>query len=198
MQIRNLCSVLLLTGAVVTTSRPAEAQQQGPPATNRPSASIGLMYSAGRSNPVNGRNFWLEGGTAEIAADVTHGLGIALNVNGSHASKINSLGADLTTITITVGPRYTWKPRSDKFEVFGEGLVGDARGTNSIFPTPVGVVSDIDAFALQVGGGLNLHLSPKVSVRAVQADWIRTQFPNGTTDVQNSLRLGAGLVFRLP
>lgn len=114
------------------------------------------------------------------------------------ASKINSAGVDLTTITITVGPRYTWKPHSDKFEAFGEGLVGDARGTNGVFPTTVGVVSDIDSLALQIGGGLNLRVSPRVSVRAVQADWIRTQFPNGTTNVQNSLRLGAGVMFRLP
>ena len=30
------------------------------------------------------------------------------------------------------------------------------------------------------------------SVPPVQADWIRTQFPNATTNVQNNLRLGAG------
>lgn len=198
MQIRNLCSVLLLTGAVVLTPRLAAAQQQGPPALTRPSVSVGLMYSASRSNPVNGQNFWMQGGTAEIEADVTHGLGVVLDVNGSHASKINSAGVNLTTITMTVGPRYTWRPRSYKFEVFGEGLVGDARGTGSVFPTTLGVVSDIDAFALQVGGGLNLPLSRRISVRAIQADWVRTQFPNGTTDVQNSLRLGAGVMFRLP
>jgi len=29
----------------------------------------------------------------------------------------------------------------------------------------------------------------------IQADWLRTQLPNSTTNVQNDLHLGAGIVF---
>jgi hypothetical protein len=56
--------------------------------------------------------------------------------------------------------------------------------------------TDFDTFALQVGGGVDLRLSPHFAIRPLQADWLRTQFPNGATNVQNDLRLGAEIVFR--
>jgi|SRR6187402_28843 len=197
MRIMNLCSMLLLAGAATLTTATSEGQIAASPKTQSPTLNVGLMYSANRSNAVGGNNFWGQGGTLEFSADVFHGLGIAFNASSSTATNINTAGADLTTITMTVGPRYTWTPRSRRFDVFGEGLVGDARGTHSLFPTSTGVVTDIDALAIQVGGGVDLRASRRLSVRALQADWVRTQFPNGTTNVQNTLRLGAGLIFRL-
>lgn len=59
-----------------------------------------------------------------------------------------------------------------------------------------GLNSTGDSFALQVGGGINLPLWNHFAVRALDAEWLRTQLPNGTTDVQNNLRLGTGLVYR--
>jgi hypothetical protein len=35
------------------------------------------------------------------------------------------------------------------------------------------------------------------AMRAIQVDWIRIQFPNGATNIQNTLRLGTGVVLRL-
>ena len=46
------------------------------------------------------------------------------------------------------------------------------------------------------GGGMNLRTSPHVYVRVFEADWLRTQLPNTTTNVQNNLRVGAGVAFR--
>jgi hypothetical protein len=34
-------------------------------------------------------------------------------------------------------------------------------------------------------------------VRLVQADWVRTELSNAGGNVQNNLRLGAGVVFRI-
>jgi hypothetical protein len=50
--------------------------------------------------------------------------------------------------------------------------------------------------ALCIGGGVNVALRHRLALRAFEADWLRTQLPDGTTNVQNNLRLGAGLVFR--
>lgn len=33
--------------------------------------------------------------------------------------------------------------------------------------------------------------------RLLEASWLRTEFENATTDVQNNLQLGAGIVFRI-
>ena len=55
---------------------------------------------------------------------------------------------------------------------------------------------------LQGAGGAtssscNLALTPHVAVRLVQADWVRTELSNAGGNVQNNLRLGAGVVFRI-
>jgi hypothetical protein len=42
---------------------------------------------------------------------------------------------------------------------------------------------------------MNIALSPQPALRAFQANWLRTQLPNATTNVQNTLDLGAGVVF---
>jgi hypothetical protein len=40
-----------------------------------------------------------------------------------------------------------------------------------------------------------MGLTRHVSLRVIQANWLRTQMPNATTNVQNNLLLRAGVVF---
>jgi hypothetical protein len=51
--------------------------------------------------------------------------------------------------------------------------------------------------AVQAGGGIDFRVSRHLDVRAVQADYVRTQLPNSLSNAQNSLRLGVGIVLRL-
>ena len=73
-----------------------------------------------------------------------------------------------------------------------------ANVVGSVFPGPSGAQSDANRFALQIGGGADLDLSRHFALRLFHADWLRTQLPNGTTNVQNSLQLDAGIVVRFP
>jgi len=75
-------------------------------------------------------------------------------------------------------------------------LIGEANGLNSVVPTPTGAIDSDHGLALRVGGGANVHLTRHLSVRALEADWLRTQLPNSTNNAQNNLRLGSGLIFR--
>jgi hypothetical protein len=47
-----------------------------------------------------------------------------------------------------------------------------------------------------LGGGLDVNVSRHIAIRAAQADWLYTQFPNGVDNRQNNLRITAGIVFR--
>jgi len=67
---------------------------------------------------------------------------------------------------------------------------------NSVFPNPAGANESANSLALYVGGGVNLRLKDHLALRALEADWLRTQMPNATTNVQNNLRVGAGLIYR--
>jgi hypothetical protein len=48
-----------------------------------------------------------------------------------------------------------------------------------------------------MGGGLDYALSRHIRVRVVQIDYLSTYLPNNATGEQNSLRVGAGIVFRM-
>ena len=178
---------LLLSGIAMT----AKGQLQ----THHQEVDLAITYATEHSNLTSGGNFWRQGGGAELSAEVFHGFGVAANVTGTHIKDINNSNVPLTTITATFGPRYTWSTK--KLAVFGQGLIGESRGIDGVFPSSTGALSEWNSFALQVGGGVDLRIARHFAIRPIQADWIRTQFPNGGTDVQNSLRLAAGAVLRL-
>jgi hypothetical protein len=68
---------------------------------------VGVTYLAQRSIKADTtENFWMQGGSIELGADVWKGLGFGLNISGSHAGFIGSSNVPLSLQTITVGPRY--------------------------------------------------------------------------------------------
>jgi hypothetical protein len=80
---------------------------------------------------------------------------------------------------------------------FGHALGGGSFARNGAFPAPSITVNKANSLAMQLGGGVNVSLSHRLSLRAIEADWLRTQISDNTTNVQNSLRIGAGIVIRL-
>jgi len=143
----------------------------------------------------NGQSFWMEGGSAELGFNLFHGLGPAADYTGTHTSSIGSSGVPLTLSVIAFGPRYRWQA-NHRLSVYGESLFGYAHGSDSAFPSASGSVSTASSFALQLNGGLDYRLSRRFSIRALDVGYLRTSLPNATDNVQNTLRLGAGFVFR--
>ncbi len=189
MSLRNL---LLWGAAAAITTTSLWGQTSG----SKQEVDLAVTYLAQRSNLTPGQFFWRQGGAFELSTQGPHGLGIAMNIAGLEATNILGTGIDLNTLTTTFGPRYTWHHR--RAAVFGQGLVGESHAWNSFFPQSGGAVTTFNTFALQVGGGVDLAVGRHFAIKPIQADWIRTQFPNATTNVQNNLRLGAGIVLRIP
>jgi hypothetical protein len=48
---------------------------------------------------------------------------------------------------------------------------------------------------MQFGGGLDLRFAKHIGIRAVEADYVRSTLPNNAGNVQNDLRLAAGISF---
>jgi hypothetical protein len=80
--------------------------------------------------------------------------------------------------------------------LFGQALAGEANGINSTFPGMAQAVTTANSIAEQLGGGMDVRLKRHIAVRALEADWLRTELPNSTTSAQNNLKLGAGVVLR--
>ena len=157
---------------------------------------LAATYTAERSLKANtSQNFWLQGGSIQLGADVYRGWGIAADVTGTHAGSIGASGIPLSLVTETFGPRYRWHA-DRRLSLYGEGLVGEANGFRSIFPTPRGSQPEANSLATQVGGGIDYRLSNRLAIRCLDAAWSRTQLPNSTNNTQNTLRLTAGIVLR--
>jgi hypothetical protein len=99
-------------------------------------------------------------------------------------------------VTSTFGPRYRWSPARRRYAFFGQALAGEANGFNSIFPGATAPASSANSVALEIGGGLDLPIKHRLALRAFEADWLRTDLPNSDTNVQNNVRLTAGVVVR--
>jgi hypothetical protein len=183
---RTALYILLLTGSGLL-----QAQEPQPARLD-----LSATYVAERSLKANtSQNFWMEGGSIELGANISHGWGIAADVIGTHAGSIGTSGLALSQVTTTFGPRYRWHA-GHRLSLYGEGLVGEANGFRSIFPTNSGSQSGANSLATQVGGGMDYSISGRFAVRVFDAAWSRTQLPNSTDNVQNNLLLGSGVVLR--
>lgn len=165
-------------------------------AQQEPKLDAGVTFIAERSLKANtSQNFWMEGGSIELGANVWKGWGIAADVTGTHTNSVGNSSVPLSMITTTFGPRYRWQANK-KWSVYGEGLIGEANVFHTLVPTPSGADTSGNSLAIQVGGGLDYALKQRFAIRLLDAGWIRTQVPNSTNSVQNTLRLGAGVVVR--
>lgn len=186
---------LLLAGACMMAGYVALAQSPTTPKA-APSVDVAVAYDGAQANIVPGNNFWLQGGSAQLHMRLWRGWGAAADVAVLHTGNMHGVGAGLDLLTATFGPRYTWSPRHGHYSVFGQFLAGEAHGMHSVFPGSSETTSSASSFASYLGGGFNLRLSPRLSVRLLEADWLRTQLPNTANNAQDNLRLGAGFIFR--
>ncbi len=190
----------LLLGVALSTGLGAQAQQKTE-STHTTDVDIAITYVAERAKlaSVDCGCFWLNGGSGNFAMTLFHGLGVAADLTGEHASNIGT-GIDLDKVMFAMGPRYTYNPRLHMgkgrgIAVFGESLFGGIHGFNTIFPSSTGTVGAASSFAMQFGGGLDLRFARHIGIRAVEADYVRSTLPNNAGNAQNDLRLAGGISF---
>lgn len=157
---------------------------------------VALVYHPTDANLVGGDGFWMQGAGVQLHDQFWRGLGATGDAAVLHTSAMNNQSAGLDLVTATFGPRYTWSRAHSRYALFGQFLAGEAFGSHSVFPGATTSTDSATSMALLAGGGLNVHLRKRLSLRALEANWLRTTLPNASTNVQNSLRLGAGLVFQ--
>jgi opacity protein-like surface antigen len=128
-------------------------------------------------------------------------LAIKADVSGHFGNLSNILPTttDLRQDMFLFGPQFTLR-KSQRFQPFAHALFGFARQkiSNDVIS---GDITDT-AFAFAIGGGVDIKaLSSKLSLRMVQADFVRTQLGllsgvNGDSTGSNNLRISTGLVVR--
>jgi opacity protein-like surface antigen len=149
--------------------------------------------------PISSREFAsrdkaYNGFSAEFNQNIWRHVGLVTSFTGVYDSTpfVNHLTGFFTAkarrYDLLFGPRYNF--RLGRFNPFVEGMAGfeHLRVTYGD-GEPNSRVTDT-AFAMALGGGIDVHLSEHFDIRAIQADYVPTFF-NGTH--QNNYRVGAGV-----
>ena len=146
------------------------------------------------------------GGGGTLAYNITSLIGMAADLGGCKyfGNTIPALSAKLSgsDFTYMFGPRLTFRSASP-FRPFVELNFGGNRLSLSCNNNTQcsGNTYSKNAFALTVGGGFDVKINKKFSLRPIQAEYLYTRFGNScqvelcsNNNNQNSFRLKSGLV----
>ncbi len=178
-----------------------------------PKADLFFGYSMFRANSARDiPAFTNNGGLGTITWNFTNYIASEFEFGGYHNGNIHNIRFDTTEMTYLFGPRVSFR-RSRRVIPYVHTLFGGIHLTTSIpvalVPTPVATTGTTtilaatqDAFAMALGGGLDLRLSHHVTFRPIQLDYLMTRLPDlgqsgqpSQTRNQHNLRYAAGLLF---
>jgi hypothetical protein len=175
-----------------------------------PRAEVAADYSYSRFYPVAAgtQSLSLNGGGGALVVNVTKYFGIKMDLQGYGSNNItwtNTAGsvfkAQGNLFTYMFGPQI--KFRTPKFQPFAHYLLGGAHsnvygnltkacaGFCTTSGSPAG-----DAFAMAIGGGIDIPISKNFQFRPVEMDYLMTRFTNQfNNSSQSNFRYSAGINF---
>ena len=144
--------------------------------------------------------------------NATKMVGIVAEIGGYHYSEITAeqsgtsqtLNASATVISYLCGPRISL--RRDRVTPFAQALFGgvhsgDITGSRSPPCQTAGsctALGSSNAFAMGLGGGLDIKASRHISIRLGQVEYLLTRLPSlsgsGVKEKQNNFRYSGGIV----
>jgi hypothetical protein len=207
---------VLILGAILLLGMAAWAQEF-------PRAEVGANYSYQRYAPTvrYAKGHSLNGGGGSVVFNWNEYLGIRADLQGYTS---NTTGFDIPAnptfpnglqgnvqgnmFTYLFGPQL--KVRAHKVQPFGSLLFGGAHTNlySNVFTKlcqpiaggcAVSKAPTAEAFALSVGGGIDIPIGKTVSFRPAEANYVMTRFSNPFTGTnnQNHFRYSAGVFFNL-
>ena len=178
-----------------------------------PKADLFLGYSFLRAN--SARNipaFTNNGGLGTLAWNFTNHVAAEFEFGGYHNGNISNIQFDTTEMTYLFGPRFSLG-RSRRVSPYIHTLFGGVHLTTSLpvtlVPTPLGTAGTTtrigasqDAFAMALGGGLDVKLNHYLTLRPIQFDYLMTRLedfgqsgqPSANRN-QHNLRYAGGILF---
>jgi hypothetical protein len=179
---------------------PVAAQSSAPAnITPRVEVALGYTYVRARTVVAAGSCFNMNGGSVSAAVGVNQWLSLVGDFGGYYTGNARNSGDSLSVFPFIFGPRFSYR-RSQRFTPFAQGLFGGGHAGGTLYTRTFrqgsAPPSARNAFAMALGGGLDVNISRHFAVRAFQADWFFTEFPNGVTNHQHNFRLTAGVVLR--
>jgi hypothetical protein len=184
---RNSLAVGLLL-AILGTVPPAKAQEE----LSKLELSGGYDYVRYNANPrVSGvppsESFNANGVSGQIEYNANNWLGGIADFSGYAVARQGF--ATTHQISYLFGPRINL--RRSKVTPFAQLLLGRVWAEDGI------TFGSVAAFGMTAGGGVDVTVSRHIALRAVQAEYFLTKFPDGNNNRQNNFRFNTGIVIRL-
>jgi hypothetical protein len=142
---------------------------------------------------IRGTNY--NGGSASGAFNFNKWFGVVGDFGGYHTGSIGGIPivpgfrVSANVYSYVGGPRFSY--RADKFTIFAQSLFG---GAHAAF-----LGTSTNSFAMNLGGGADVNLSPRFAIRAIQAEYVLTRFNFAGLLVpgsQNNARISTGIVIK--
>src|SRR5262249_479545 len=189
---------IMLVAFLVLASLPTLAQ-------NYPGAEVSGGFSYLRTE--GGGNLY--GWDASVAGNLNRWFGLVGEFSGHYGTgfdnggfailvpgAVTSIDTDSNVYTFLFGPRFSYR-KDRPLTPYGHVLPGFARSSVSVNVITTAATfhssATSTAFAMALGGGVDLRLSRSVAFRMIQADYLLTRF-GGIT--QNNAGIPTGLVSR--
>lgn len=142
--------------------------------------------------------FGLNGGSISGSWNVRGPWSVVTDFSSLTATGAPMAGSSLTLTSFLGGARFelpmmrrSWIHGAHRVQPFAQILGGAAHAGGGA----AGNGDGTNRFAARAGGGLDVPVSRRFSVRA-QIDYYATTFANATNNHQNNLLIGAGVVYR--
>jgi opacity protein-like surface antigen len=173
----------------------AAAQEEEAPGKLVPRYEIAGMYDYLDFHPGDPfGDFGAHGGAGSFAYNVTRYLGLTAELGGNHFQRnVNGLPISGGLTSYLFGPRLNLR-RFNRFVPFGEFLIGGTHASSQLTGD-----QGQNAFAMALGGGVDVALTKNVAWRFAQLDYLMTNHAGSAlnpTARQNNFRAGTGIVFR--
>jgi hypothetical protein len=208
MNLRASTIALLMAAALVVVAGGARCDAQGAPlglAPHPASAALDLAvtYTPERAKIASTSCdcFWLQGGGTDAAVTLYRGLGLAASFTGQRASGLTG-GANLSKLDYLFGPRFTIHTtgKSDaarySTRLFAEALFGGVHAFDGTFPAASRAATSANSFAYQLGGGADLTVTHRWSIRVFEVHFLHSGLPNNAANTQDDVRLATGISIR--
>ena len=157
-----------------------------------------MSYRCTRSNTQPGECgcFSLNGGGVSSSWRLGRNWALSASVDGQYAGHGPLTSNSLTLISYLGGIRYQLpnlrSEHTHPLEPYLHLLLGAEHAGGGL----AGAGDGAFAFGTRIGGGVDVPVGSTFAVRILEADYGLSTFANGSSDYQNTLQVGAGLVFR--
>jgi len=175
--------------AALTLALPLIAQAQ-----DAPNTEIFGGYSYLRGDDDDG-GVDLHGWNASFNQNIVKWAGIKADFSGHYGdfTFIPGFGSDLSAHLFLVGPQFSIR-KNERVQPFVHALFGIMRTDLTYFDVTGRIARRDSAFAMALGGGLDVKVTDHLAVRLFQTDYVLTRFDS---DNQHNFRASTGLVLRL-